>query len=259
MPYCVWPSAATRSKPASGGAIVQPGCGAIVASGLVGALAISGQAPALGFNALTGQIDGQGTSPITRAISVSASSVGIIVVGGVSLNLTTTPFDGTNSYAQIGSLLEYTAYPGFGIKVFADTSLAGGSFTVSKSKPNNAAYEETLVFIEVKDADTIVSSITESSSGSTAVSGSVTVPAGKTATLIGLHWGDEGSLGSRNATPATAGFTKILSYELSDTPHVQVAVAAKDNVGPGTYTLTWNNSPSPQRALVPLFAVYKAG
>jgi len=216
--------------------------------------------PALGDYAITGQIDSAGTSPIQATYTTATTgSVGIAVVGGVSVNLTTTPGDGTNTYSQLGTLIEYTAYPGFGVEVFADTSLtASGDLVVSKTKPGNTAYEETLIVAEVKNADTLDYAILESTSGSTAVSGTVTVPSGKTATLIGWHFGDEGSSGARNATPATAGFTKIMSYELTDTPHVQCAVAYKDNVTAGDYTLTWNNSPSPQRAILVLIAVWKA-
>ena len=115
MPYSVWPSAATRSKPTSGGAIVQPGCGVLIASGRLGAIAVSGQAPSLGAHKSRADVNGAGGNPDPAPVTLTGSLSGstrIVFVGG-SFSETSPPTDSLGStVTQLGTdLADLTKYP----------------------------------------------------------------------------------------------------------------------------------------------------
>lgn len=216
--------------------------------------------PIIGAHGLTGHIDGSGSSPITVTIDTQASGSSLLACGGFGVisNMATPTDNKSNTFTQRGSTTNYTAWPGSGIKLFADDSIAGGSsHTVSAVKNASVTQEATLAVVEVKNGGVIgTPSIVEPTSGATGTSGSVTTTGA--AVLVCWHWGDAGVAGSRTCRPqGGSGFATLDSYELTDTAHVQCVVAYREVSSAGTYSVTWDQSPS-QRALIVLVAVQKA-
>lgn len=220
-------------------------------------------APSLGVHGLTGQEDGVGSSPCTVNIgTVQATKSTVVLFHGGRTNepgATTDNFG--NSFSELGSATDFTAWPNYGWRIWYDPAVAGGSnFTLSRTKTVHASEEITIVGVEVKNGG-VVSQATpvETASGATATSNTVTTQG--PAVLIALHGGDTGVSGSRNAVPNAAsiadGWSKIESYELTDAGHVQVAIAVRTVSEAGTYSITWDHSPT-ERAIVLLVAVEEA-
>lgn len=217
---------------------------------------VGGANPSLGDYALTGQIDAEGSSPATVTVTASNGDTVVAIFGG-RVTEVGAPSDGTNTYSQVGSTVEYTNWPDFGCKAWGDASVTGGTLGLDFTKAVHPAEEITVVAVVVANGGTIgTPSIAETASGATAASGEVTTSG--PAVLISWHMGDTGVPGARDADPnaaaISAGWSKILSYELTDTAHVQMAVAARTVTGAGTYSLTWDHTPT-ERAIVGLVAV----
>lgn len=220
-------------------------------------------APSLGVHGLAGQLDGAGSSPCTVNIGTvqAAKSTVVMFQGGRTTEPGTTSDNYSNGYSQLGSLIDFTAWPNFGWITWYDPAVSGGAnFTLSRTKTVHANEEITIVGVEVKNGG-VVSQATpiETASGATATSNTVTTQG--PAVLIALHGGDTGVSGSRNAVPNAAsiadGWSKIESYELTDAAHVQVAIAVRTVPAAGTYSITWDHTPN-ERAILLLVAVEEA-
>jgi hypothetical protein len=209
---------------------------------------------------LTGQLDGVGSSPAVVTIDAQTNDTVLAIFGGRTTEVGA-PTDGTNTYTQRGSTVDFTAWPDFGWKLWGDAVVAAaGSLSLSFAKPVHPAEEITVAAFSIQGGGTIgTPSIAETTSGATATTGTVTTSG--PAVLMAWHSGDTGVTGSRDADPNAAaiadGWAKVLSYELTDAAHVQVAVAIRTVMGAGTYSITWDHTPT-ERAIVGIVAVEAA-
>lgn len=221
-----------------------------------GILAAAGAVPQLGDHGLTGHIQGSGTQVVSTTIDTQVGGSTLLVGhAGLLSGFGTVSDNKGSSFSQRGSTISYTNWGSYGFKLFADDLIAGGaSHTVQVSKSNTFSEEATLTAVEIKNGGVVgTPSMLESALGATAQSGEVTTTG--PAVLVAWHLGDEGSDGARSATPP-AGWTSIESYQLTSTPHIQMAVAVKEVSAAGTYSILWAHTPN-QRAILVLVAVQK--
>ncbi|GAA0717941.1 hypothetical protein [Dokdonella soli] len=201
--------------------------------------------PSPGSHTLLGQEDQHGISPaVTSPIDTQASGSSFIVFNGGYASNTEPPTDNKgNTWTPLGPPVVYNGYGGaFDIKAYISLSARGGAaHTVSIVKNGYAAGELSLPFVELRNAG-ILQDIAQNypAQGPRATSGRV-ITTGP-ATLIALWWGDAPHL-VNSAIPGN-GFTLIDSFvDLPPNSGVQVAVAYRQVGGPGTYDVTWTQSP----------------
>lgn len=196
------------------------------------------------------------TNLSTRPMDTKATGSTMLVgVGrGNFSEFGTLPSDnkGSGSYQQLGTAHPYTSWSTSGTALYACPSVNGGNGHVV-SIGTSAWQELTMVAVEVVNGGTVQDfKWNEVLAGNPLTSQSVTTTG--PAVLVAFWWGD-GSQGPHAVTPNN-GFVLADSVLLSGWV-VQCAVAMRVVTAPGTYDVTWSESPD-QGAQLWLVAVQAA-
>jgi hypothetical protein len=160
---------------------------------------------------------------------------------------------GNSPYFQVGTIHEYTRWPGEGTAVYAFNSMVGGANHLVSIDDSNTFDEVTFATVEVRNGGVIQDNQwNEVLNSPTQASKSVTTTG--PATLVAVWFGDDAS-----STPSVPipnnGFTVIESNGQA-VESVQMTVATKNVPVAGTYTVTWTATPR-QGAQLYLIAVQK--
>ena len=216
-----------------------------------------GSTPTLGANALVFHISKGSVGPwlSTPPLSTQSGSTLVALVGKGSVWNLSPPIDnkGNAPWVQVGTIHEYTNWPGEGTAVYAFNSIVGGPNHIVSVEDANVWDEVTFALVEVKNGGVIQDhKWNEVLKPNALTSQSVTTTG--PATLIAVWYGDDASSTPSNPVPNN-GFT-VIQGNGNATESVQMFVATKDVPGPGTYNVTWNTTPV-QGAQLYLIAVQK--
>jgi hypothetical protein len=192
------------------------------------------------------------STPATTTQTTGSTMLGIVGKGSV-YNLAPPIDNKGNTYTQLGTIHEYTRWPGEGTAIYASPSIAGGTNHIVSEDDANVWDEVTFATVEIKNGGVIKDNKWNevlNSQIQTTQSVTTTGPA----TLVAVWYGDDASQTDSNPVPGD-GFTRI---ELNGgaTETVQMAVATKDVSTAGTYSMSWNTTPT-QGAQLYLIAVQK--
>jgi hypothetical protein len=216
-----------------------------------------GAAPTLGANALVFHVSKGSVGPwlSTPPLTTQSGSTLVALVGKGSVWNLSPPIDnkGNKPWTQLGTIHEYTKWPGEGTAVYAFNNIVGGANHIVSVDDANVWDEVTFALVEVKNGGVIQDhKWNEVLKPGVLTSQSVTTTG--PATLIAVWFGDDASSTPSNPVPNN-GFT-VIQGNGNATESVQMFVATKDVPGAGTYNVTWNTTPV-QGAQLYLIAVQK--
>ncbi|WP_426703029.1 hypothetical protein ACPPVV_08570 [Rhodanobacter sp. Col0626] len=212
--------------------------------------------PSLGAHTLLAQSEGLGISPaVTAPIATQPHGSSLIVFNGGYSSASAPPVDNyANRWKQLGHTVRYGNGYGdsFDVKAYLALSAKGGAnHTVSIAKPDQAAGEISMPFIEIRQAG-VLQDVAQNYPQASLVMTSGRVTTTGPAALVAVWWGD-GGVKRMTAVPNN-GFAVIDSFlELPDNSGVQCAVAFKQVRAAGTYDVSWTGVPV-QGAILWLFA-----
>ena len=216
-----------------------------------------GSNPTLGAHGMAFHISkgSVGPSMSVPAMNTVSGSTLLAFVGKGSVWNLSPAFDnkGNTPYLQIGTIHEYTKWPGEGTAVYAFNSIVGGTNHLVSVNDSNVWDEVTLAVVEVRNGGSIQDhkwNEVLNSAAQTSLSVTTTGPA----TLIAVWYGDDSSSTPSNPVPNN-GFA-VIEGNGNATESVQMFVATKDVATAGTYNVTWNTTPI-QGAQLYLIAVQK--
>ncbi|MBP8176630.1 MAG: hypothetical protein KAX77_02595 [Xanthomonadales bacterium] len=210
--------------------------------------------PTIGVHTLLGIEDGSGSDPeTTSAINTQASGSSLVTFTAGYSNNTGGPSDSEgNTWTHAGTEV-YTGYGGqFDVRgYYVEVAVGDTGHTVTFQADGTPAGEMTIPFIEIRNAGKLVQVAQNyPAAGSALTSGNVTTTG--PAVLLALWWGDATGL-THTASPNN-GFSNIESFgNLPPNSAVQCFVAAREVEAPGTYNVTWTETPD-QGAPLWLFA-----
>jgi hypothetical protein len=208
----------------------------------------------LGSHTLLTHDQGKGTAPATTSAVTTRSSGSILFALAMGRNANyTAPTDNyDNRWRQVGGRNMYANGP-FYTAVWSSVGTNGGNnHTLSADKPSDPVDEISLAFVEIANARVIKDHTYRYPKAEEVITpGSVKTDG--PATLIAI-WGGDGSALTHTAIPSD-GFKVIESYlNLGPTSGVQVAIAYKEVMKAGTYSMSWQSTPA-QGAACYLIAV----
>lgn len=213
-------------------------------------------APSLGAHTLAWSRISQGVNPhVSDPITTQDGSVLLVVVANGNLNIATPTDNKGNTFAQVGSRLNYTRWGTFGVSAYLATDIVGGAgHTVSIQKDGQPNDEISMFVAEIRNADALQDfSLTEVLEPDDLVSGAVTTtePA-----LLLAYWFGDGYTGPHTAV-ARDGYTPLEGvYE--DGELIQCSAAVKAEPEAGTYSVGWDESPE-QGAILGVYAFQGSG
>lgn len=254
-------TAGTLTGSGGGSATKTPAAGVATTGTLTGrstAVAHFGTPPSLGAHTLLGIEEGSGTDPETTAsITTQASGSSLVTFTAGYADNNGGPSDSKgNTWTSAGTEV-YTGYGGaFDVRgYYVEQAVGGSGHTVTFQADGTPNGEMTVPFLEVKDAGKLVAVAKNYPAASSPLtSGNVTTTG--PAVLVALWWGDAPGL-NHTATPNN-GFTVVDSLlTLPPNSAVQCAVAVRQVTAPGTYNVTWTETPN-QGAPLWLFAFQNA-
>jgi hypothetical protein len=205
---------------------------------------------------LLAQSEGFGTTPAATApIATQPHGSSLIVFNGGYSSAAAAPVDNyANHWKQLGRTVPYGNGYGdrFDVKAYLALSAKGGAnHTVSIAKPEEAAGEISVPFIEIRQAG-VLQDVAQNYPPASLVMTSGQVTTTGPAALVAVWWGD-GGITRMTAVPNN-GFAVIDSFlRLPDNSGVQCAVAFKQVQTAGTYNVSWTGVPV-QGAILWLFA-----
>ena len=213
--------------------------------------------PTLGAHGLAYHVS-RGSRGATLSIgpmTTQSGSTMLAFVGKGSVFNLSPPSDnkGNSPYLQLGSIHEYTLWPGEGTAVYAFNEIAGGANHVVSVDDSNAFDEVSFAAVEVKNGG-LVQDIqwNEVLDSPTQTSRNVTTTG--PATLVAVWYGDDASSVDSNPVPGN-GFT-VIDGVGGAVETVQMFVATRDVGAAGSYNVTWTTTPR-QGAQLYLLAVQK--
>ncbi len=216
-----------------------------------------GSTPTLGAHALVFHISKGSVGPLlsTPPLTTQSGSTLVALVGKGSVWNLSPPIDnkGNTPWAQVGTIHEYTNWPGEGTAVYAFHNIVGGTNHIVSVDDANVWDEVTFALVEVKNGGVIQDHKWNEVLRPNALTSQSVTTTGP-ATLIAVWYGDDASSTPSNPVPNN-GFT-VIEGNGNATESVQMFVATKDVPGAGTYNVTWNTTPV-QGAQLYLIAVQK--
>lgn len=205
---------------------------------------MSAAGPILGVHKSQAQIDTVGTSPASVVFdSTVAGSAFALLCAGHLANIATPTDSKSNTYTQRGSDQAYAGglWPGFGIRIYAVTSGAGGGSHTIQTVKSTSTEEISIAGIEICKG----ASVQDATQGNSAPTGlgvgyaSPTVTTTGRALILAL-WSGDGDAGTTDQSVVpSAPWALIESAFLAQTAYVQFAVAYLNAPGAGTYGLIW--------------------
>lgn len=214
--------------------------------------------PTIGVHTLLGIEDGSGSDPETTSpINTQASGSSLVTFTAGYTNNSGGPTDSEgNTWTSAGSEV-YTGYGGqFDVRgYYVEVATGDTGHTVTFQADGTPAGEMTIPFVEIKNAGKLVQVAQNyPAAGSALTSGNVTTTG--PAVLLAFWWGDTTGL-THTASPNNS-FTNIEEFgNLPPNSAVQCFVAAREVTAPGTYNVTWTETPD-QGAPLWLFAFQNA-
>lgn len=214
--------------------------------------------PTLGAWAFKAEHIDEGTGTLALASITTQTSGGLIVAGvarGEVDNFANPITDNKgNTFNLLDQMRTYTLFPDSGTACYKADPAAGGSghiIQTVKGLFNGTAIDEvTLWAVEVKNGKRVADiAWNQPAAGSPLTSGSVTVSG--SAVLIAIWWGD--TYGSDSTLSVGDGFTLLATELRSSEQIIQCGLAYKE-VGAGTHSVTWTETPD-QGAQLWLIAV----
>jgi hypothetical protein len=213
--------------------------------------------PTLGAHALVFHVSrgSVGATLPTPALNTQSGSTMLAFVGKGSVFNLQPPTDnlGNSPYVQLGSIHEYSRWPGEGTAVYAFNSIVGGANHIVRVNDSNTFDEVTFAAVEVRHGGVVQDLQWRevlNSSAQTSASVTTTGPA----TLVAVWYGDDASSTPSRPVPNN-GFT-VIEGNGKAVESVQMFVATKNVSAAGTYNVTWNTTPL-QGAQLYLVAVQK--
>jgi hypothetical protein len=213
--------------------------------------------PTLGAHALVFHVSrgSKGATLPTPPLATQSGSTMLAFVGKGSVFNLQPPTDnlGNNPYVQLGSIHEYSRWPGEGTAVYAFNAIAGGANHIVSVNDSNTFDEVTFAAVEVRHGGLVQDLQWRevlNSSAQTSASVTTTGPA----TLVAVWYGDDASSTPSRPVPNN-GFT-VIEGNGNAVESVQMFVATKNVSAAGTYNVTWNTTPL-QGAQLYLVAVQK--
>lgn len=200
--------------------------------------------PDVGDSAGDWDLDGSGSSPASVTLNTQASGSDILAFTfGQFTNYSPPTYNGGSAM----SLLHSSGYasglwPGFGLEVYSQLNVSGGSgHARSFAKPGSATQESTLIGVEVMRGGVIKAHaiVNRAAAGAGVALTSDSVTTTGPALLVSV-WGGDGGVGlsDQTATPEN-GWTVVESLFLGGTAYIQAAAAVRKVSAPGTYTVSW--------------------
>jgi Bacterial Ig-like domain (group 2) len=213
--------------------------------------------PTLGAHGLAYHVSGGsiGATLSTPAMGTQSGSTLLAFVGKGSVFYLAPPSDnkGNAPYVQIGTVHEYTRWPGEGTAMYAFNSIVGGTNHLVSIDDSNVFDEVSFATVEVRNGGVIQDfNWKEVLNSASQTSGDVTTTG--PATLVAVWYGDDASSTPSNPVPNN-GFT-VIERVGGAIETVQMFVATKNVSAAGTYNVTWNTTPL-QGAQLYLIAVQK--
>jgi hypothetical protein len=178
----------------------------------------------------------------TPAATTQSGSTMLAFVGKGSIWNLSAPVDnkGNTPYVQVGTIHEYTRWPGQGTAVYAVNSIVGGANHIVSEDDANTSDEVSFATVEVRNGGVIQDyKWNEVLHSSVQTSQSVTTTG--PATLVAIWYGDDASSTPSNPVPSN-GFT-VIHGNSNGSQSVQMFVATKDVPAAGTYSVTWTTTP----------------
>jgi hypothetical protein len=187
----------------------------------------------------------------TPPMTTQPGSMIIVSVGRGDLSLLSIPTDnqGNTPYQQLGTSHTYQRWPDAGTALYAFSAAQGGAgFRVTTNAGTavtgdiaGKADEVTMAAVEIREGTRIQDFkwIETGDVPNTSRSVTTTGPA----TLIAFWWGD-GFFQDTQRAMALDGFSRVDDNSEATGSFVQSAVAYKNVSDAGTYTVSWNPSPS---------------
>jgi hypothetical protein len=214
-----------------------------------------GAGPALGAHALLGEEDGMGVSlALTPPVATQPSGSALLAFYASYASNNQAPTDTYgNAWSLHGTRVVYEGYGGaFDARVFLALNGSGGAgHRLSIEKTGYPQGELTALFLEVTGANRLADAAQNyPQRGAPLRSGSVTTTG--PALLVAIWAGD--GLGLRHTAVPDSGFTVVDSFlSLPPNSAIQAAIAVKQVTTPGTFDVTWTETPD-QGAILWLFA-----
>lgn len=219
-------------------------------------------APALGNYGSKVDLLNSGTNPCTTtSFDTQASGSSLVIFSACYLNeVSSVGHNKTGTVANIGQRA-YTVWGPYGARADWVQNLAGGTGQTASLTMNagRATDEKTVMAVEVKNGQTLqASNFVEvpASAGAQSTGGSVTTTG--PAVLLCGWWGDSDVATPMDAAVSAAsaadGWVRIINQTLDGEAHIQSVLAYRVVSGAGTYSCTWDNTPS-QRAIVATLAI----
>jgi Bacterial Ig-like domain (group 2) len=213
--------------------------------------------PTLGAHGLVFHISNGSVGPTlsTPAMTTQSGSTMLAFVGKGSVFLLSPPTDnkGNTPYVQVGSIHEYTRWPGEGTTVYAYNSIVGGANHIVSIDDSNRFDEVTFATVEVRNGG-VIQDLQWREVLNSAAQTSASVTTTGPATLVAVWYGDDSSSTPSRPVPNN-GFTVIEGVG-NAVETVQMFVATRNVSAAGTYNVTWNTTPL-QGAQLYLVAVQK--
>ena len=206
----------------------------------------------LAFHRSNGSV---GATLSTPAMTTQSGSTMLAFVGKGSVFFLSPPTDnkGNTPYVQVGTIHEYTRWPGEGTAMYAFNSIVGGTNHLVSVDDSNRFDEVTFATVEVRNGG-LIQDFKWNEVLNVAAQTSQSVTTTGPATLVAVWFGDDASAAGSNPVPNN-GFTRIEGVG-NAVETVQMFVATKDVSAAGTYNVTWNTTPL-QGAQLYLVAVQK--
>jgi hypothetical protein len=197
----------------------------------------------IGDHAGDWDLQGSGTTPQSVSITSRVSGSSIICVTLGEFTNYTPPTDNKGNTLDLLQNSGYAGglWPGFGMEVYGKASMVGGSSHATQITKNTGTDESTLIVVEVTGTSNITStSIVAVSAGGAGVPYSSSTVNTTGPALLVSAWGGDGdtSLTDQTCNPEI-GWTMIESLFLGGTAYIQAAVAVRQVMTAGSYSVDW--------------------